>query len=545
MSTVVTWNGGSFTVPSVSEENWGGVTKVDGLLVSLATNGFQKTGGTFTLSADADFGAAAGLKSIYYKSRHATPATAGILRVGVSESFGWRNNANDGNLLLSVNASDQLLYNGSIVIGMSPSLTINRALVSDGTGQIISATTTATEIGYVNGVTSAIQTQLNTKITASSSDVLTNKKLSDSTCTIVDNGDNSKQLAFECSGISASTTRTWTVPNVSDTLTGIAAAQTLTTKTISASENTLSHLDFADTIKNLVVTTSNNGTVLTVSLQTSAGATPSATDKCFIAFRNSTATSGLYVVRTVASATSISISTSMGFTSGTSNYLYVYAIDNAGTVELAASASRLFDENSLQTTTAVASGTDRFTLYSTTARSNVGVRLIGRILFSLTTAGTWNENGDEISNVREPVVDRSEIVLTTANGHGSGSTRIRRFTTTEKSVGTSISYPGDSSTLGSVLTIMKDGVYCVWESGESRAAGGVVAGASINSNELTTGIDSIAIATVLTYCQNAAAEPLAFSITRRFVVGDVIRFHTIGTPDGTTRVRAGVCRVGD
>ena len=43
-------------------------------------------------------------------------------------------------------------------------LTVSRALVSDGTGKIAaSASTTATEIGYVAGVTSAIQTQLNTK----------------------------------------------------------------------------------------------------------------------------------------------------------------------------------------------------------------------------------------------------------------------------------------------------------------------------------------------------------------------------------------------
>jgi hypothetical protein len=43
-------------------------------------------------------------------------------------------------------------------------LTASRALVSDGTGKIAaSASTTATEIGYVAGVTSAIQTQINTK----------------------------------------------------------------------------------------------------------------------------------------------------------------------------------------------------------------------------------------------------------------------------------------------------------------------------------------------------------------------------------------------
>lgn len=40
-------------------------------------------------------------------------------------------------------------------------LTVSRALTSDASGDLVVATTTDTEIGYVNGVTSAIQTQLN------------------------------------------------------------------------------------------------------------------------------------------------------------------------------------------------------------------------------------------------------------------------------------------------------------------------------------------------------------------------------------------------
>ena len=42
-------------------------------------------------------------------------------------------------------------------------LTASRALVSDGSGLVAVAATTATEIGYVNGVTSAIQTQIDGK----------------------------------------------------------------------------------------------------------------------------------------------------------------------------------------------------------------------------------------------------------------------------------------------------------------------------------------------------------------------------------------------
>lgn len=42
-------------------------------------------------------------------------------------------------------------------------LTASKALMSDGSGKVATATTTSTEIGYVAGVTSAIQTQLNAK----------------------------------------------------------------------------------------------------------------------------------------------------------------------------------------------------------------------------------------------------------------------------------------------------------------------------------------------------------------------------------------------
>ena len=54
--------------------------------------------------------------------------------------------------------------NAAIAFSKMANLTINRALVSDGSGDVTPATTTSTEIGYVNGVTSALQTQLNSKL---------------------------------------------------------------------------------------------------------------------------------------------------------------------------------------------------------------------------------------------------------------------------------------------------------------------------------------------------------------------------------------------
>lgn len=53
----------------------------------------------------------------------------------------------------------------AIAVSKLAALTVSRAVVTNGSGVITPATTTATEIGFVNGVTSAIQTQLNNKQT--------------------------------------------------------------------------------------------------------------------------------------------------------------------------------------------------------------------------------------------------------------------------------------------------------------------------------------------------------------------------------------------
>lgn len=46
-----------------------------------------------------------------------------------------------------------------------PSLTASRAVVTDGNKNIVSSSVTSTELGYLNGVTSAVQTQINSKLT--------------------------------------------------------------------------------------------------------------------------------------------------------------------------------------------------------------------------------------------------------------------------------------------------------------------------------------------------------------------------------------------
>ena len=70
----------------------------------------------------------------------------------------------DNNTITNIVNAD-IKSTAAIVFSKMENLTVSRALVSDGSGDVSAATTTSTEIGYVNGVTSAIQTQLNTKAT--------------------------------------------------------------------------------------------------------------------------------------------------------------------------------------------------------------------------------------------------------------------------------------------------------------------------------------------------------------------------------------------
>ena len=63
--------------------------------------------------------------------------------------------------------SKQATITGGASTIVSSDLTADRALVSNGSGKVAVSSVTATELGYVSGVTSAIQTQIGTKLTAS------------------------------------------------------------------------------------------------------------------------------------------------------------------------------------------------------------------------------------------------------------------------------------------------------------------------------------------------------------------------------------------
>jgi len=171
MSIPLTINGITFNYPSPLDVNWGPV--LDGWSTAV-TNGMLQTGGSNAANL--------------IKSASGNTASIGFLRLAHGDSIDWRNNANSGDLALSVNSSDQLVFNGNVLaaggtvnagtqyqlgyyatssnaISGLTLITANMALESDSNGLPIASGVTSTELGYVSGVTSSIQTQLTSNAT--------------------------------------------------------------------------------------------------------------------------------------------------------------------------------------------------------------------------------------------------------------------------------------------------------------------------------------------------------------------------------------------
>ena len=112
-------------------------------------------------------------------------------------------------------------------------------------------------------------------------------------------------------------------------------------------------------------------------------------------FRASPLTSGTVTTIAVPAAISVVIpsTSTMGTVSAVQSRIVVIAINNAGTVELAAvniSGGSVLDETTLITTTAaVAAGNSATAYYSTTARTGVAYRVVGYVESTQATAGTW------------------------------------------------------------------------------------------------------------------------------------------------------------
>jgi hypothetical protein len=116
MSSTVTVAGTNYSVPNTGDSNWD--VDLTNLFIALSTSTkiLSVSSSNFPITQDVQWGSTYGHKSAYYKSLAANPSATGQIRLGNTEGIGFRNAANSADLILSVNASNLLQFNGSSLL---------------------------------------------------------------------------------------------------------------------------------------------------------------------------------------------------------------------------------------------------------------------------------------------------------------------------------------------------------------------------------------------------------------------------------------------
>lgn len=150
-----------------------------------------------------------------------TPATS--LLQATSLTLSWsgtlsiaRGGRNDGTAL----NNNRVIVSTSGTIVETAAITVNRAIISNGSGLPIHSSTTATEIGYVNGVTSAIQTQLDARDTT---EMTINTQAGDYTLVLGDAKNNFLELTKGTAGTLTIPTNASVAIPIGSTVSGYAA----------------------------------------------------------------------------------------------------------------------------------------------------------------------------------------------------------------------------------------------------------------------------------------------------------------------------------
>lgn len=287
---------------------------------------------------------------------------------------------------------------------------------------------------------------------------------------------------------------------------------------------------FARETYNVGFKTSVASNALTIALTQADGSTSPAagTGAVNIGFRSSTITSGAYNERSTTGALSLVVpsSATLGMASTVAGYLYVYALDNAGTVELAVS-STLYPDFSVRSTTTISSGaTSNSTIYSTTGRSSVPIRVIGRILITETTAGTWASNATSLDVVTSALAQSQQVYVrvtsSTTTCNTGANTILTGWTKVQDTNNAFVASTG-------IFTAPMTGIYNIVASVGFNAPGGSLTGGNVTLYGLQNGsLISIGVGFTVQTSTTAVGNPM-FADQLPLTAGDTFKIEIHNT----------------
>ena len=167
---------------------------------------------------------------------------------------------------------------------------------------------------------------------------------------------------------------------------------------------------------------------LVITLTSADGSTPSATNPVWFPFRSATANSGIMTWDKMTATETLTLPSTgtLGATASQQIRAYVYAMRNGSNdIELCIARQALWSGDTLQSTTAIGTGSDSDSiLYSTTARTDKPIMLVGVIeITSTSTPGQWT-TVDNVAVWKPGMRKTGDIVqkITTFNGTDAAST---------------------------------------------------------------------------------------------------------------------------
>jgi hypothetical protein len=197
---------------------------------------------------------------------------------------------------------------------------------------------------------------------------------------------------------------------------------------------------------NLGIAVSESSHALTVSLTAANGSAPTSTNPVLVPFRSTTLTTGTPTVDTLNSSLSLTVASgnTMGCVSNVACRIWIYAIDNGGSVALGlmvcSTSTQIFscgDELPYNVPSGTSGGSSAGTLYGSAgpALSGAAVRIIGYLEATETTAGSWDTMPSKLQLFGPGVHKPGEVVQTVFAQTGTNASAGSSFAASNVAVG--------------------------------------------------------------------------------------------------------------